>query len=149
MLMDAKTALFPTDVIERNGHHLAGAETVSGDQEQHRVVAQPHGRRRIDRSQKRLHRIPGKGTRQLLRSVKPRRVDLIQPMRNPAVYREESKEPAHGRDLLLQACPAQTLTGLENIPLYIARLNRLERDFLRIEVIQKAPGHIAAGVDIK
>src|SRR5712691_3065402 len=109
------------DIIERDGHHLAGAETVSGDQEQHRVVAQPHGRRRIDRSQKRLHRIPGEGTRQLLRSVKPWRVDLaIQSMRNSAVYREESKESSQGCDLLLQACPAQTLTGLENIPLYIA-----------------------------
>ena len=79
------------NVIECDGHHLAGAETVSGDQEQHRVVAKPDGRRRVDRSQKRLHRIPWEGARQLLKPVKLWRVDLaIEPMRNPAVHSEKS-----------------------------------------------------------
>ena len=68
-------------------------------------------------------------------------------MRNSAVDREESKKPTQASDFLLEACPVQTLSGLNNIPLYIAGMNRPERDFHRFKVIQEAPGYISAVLD--
>src|SRR6059036_962241 len=67
----------------------------------------------------------------------------MQPSRNSAVHSEESKQPTHRCDLLLQARPAQTLAGLNNIRLKVTGLNRPQRDFLRIEMIQKAPTYIS------
>src|SRR5439155_26634315 len=67
----------------------------------------------------------------------------MQPSRNSAVHSEESKQPTHRCDLLLQARPAQTLAGLNNIRLKVTGLNRPQRDFLRIEMMEKAPTYIS------
>src|ERR1051325_3943650 len=43
-LVDSQDALSPMDIVESDGHHLAGAQSVGGDQQKHRVVTQAHGR---------------------------------------------------------------------------------------------------------
>ena len=96
--MDSQTALPPTDVVEADGNDLAGAQSVGSDQQKHRVVTQPHGRRRVDGSQKCTNCLPREGTWQLLEPVKPRGVDLaIQPGGSPTVCCRESEGIHAGR----------------------------------------------------
>ena len=42
--MDSQDALSPMDVVESDGHNLAGTQSVGSDQQEHRVITQAHGR---------------------------------------------------------------------------------------------------------
>src|SRR5918996_214306 len=50
-LVNAENALSPRDVLQRQFHHLTGAQAVGGDQEKHRVVAPSDVRTEIERLQ--------------------------------------------------------------------------------------------------
>ena len=57
-LMDAENSLSPRNVIQRECNDLAGAQTISGDQDKYRVVAQTNRGGDVDRSQKLDHSRP-------------------------------------------------------------------------------------------
>src|SRR5215831_3935616 len=50
-LVNVEYPLSPCDIVQREFHHFAGPQAVRGDQEKHRVVAQPNVRREIKRLQ--------------------------------------------------------------------------------------------------
>ena len=127
--MDSQPALSPADVVQTDGNDFAGAESVGGDQQKHRVVAQPHRGLPVDAFQQRRYGVPRESARQLLKPVKPRSVDLaIQPGTYPAIRREKPKQPANGGDLMLQACATQTTARLGDVRFDIAGLNGTERN---------------------
>ena len=114
--MDSQDALPPTDVVKADGNDLAGAQPIGGDQQKHRIVTKAHGRRRVDGSAVATYCFPREGTRELLKPVKPRRVDLaIQSGGSPAICCEKAKEATQGSDVVLETGPAQALAGLVDV----------------------------------
>ena len=105
----------PANVIEGDGHHLAGPQSVGRNQQEHRVIAQSHCRGSVYGSQKCANRLPREGAWQLLETVKARRIDLAgQSCGNPAVNRQESKErPQRSR------CRAAGLARLKRCPVLV------------------------------
>ena len=92
-LVDSQTALSPANVIEGEGYYFTGPQSVGGNQQKHRVVAQSHSRGSVNGSQECADRLPREGSRQLFELIKARRIDLTdQPLANPAVHGQESKK---------------------------------------------------------
>ncbi len=57
--MDSQTALSPVNVIEGDGYHLAGTQSMSGNQQKNRIIAESHRRSSVNGSQKGTDRLPG------------------------------------------------------------------------------------------
>src|SRR3990172_1124281 len=72
---DADPARAPLDIVEPERGDLARAQPVRRDEEKHRVVAAPDGRRATDRLEKSRHRLPRKRTREPLAAIYARGVD--------------------------------------------------------------------------
>ena len=101
--MDSQTALSPTDIVQADGDDLAGAESISGNQEKHRVVAQSHAGLRVYAFQERCDGVPRERARQLFQPVKPGRVNqAIQSSAHSTIGCKVSKQSANGGDLVLQ-----------------------------------------------
>ena len=132
-------ALPPPEVIESDSHHLARSQSVGGNQQKHRVVAQSFSRGSANGSQKGADRLPRKGTRQLFEPVKARRINLAGEVGgNPVVNRQESEESSQRADIGLEASSAQAPASFGDVGFDVGRLEILQRDLLVIQVLEKA-----------
>src|SRR5580658_7060562 len=137
--MDPQAALSPADVIQADGDNLTGAESIGGDHQKHRVIAQSHGGFPVDAFQKRFYGVPRESARQLFKSVEPRSIDLaIQSSTHSTICREKPKQPTNGGNLMLQTCAAQALARLRDVGFDVAGMNRAQRNAGCLQVIEKA-----------
>jgi len=127
------------DVVEGDGYHLPGAQSVGRNQQEHRIVTQSLCRGSVNRSEKGTDGLPREAARQLLELAKAWLINLtVQPGGNPAVYGHESKESSQRAEVLLEAGPAQAFTGLGGIGFEVTGLNLLQRDPLFLQMLEKA-----------
>src|SRR5215469_346576 len=138
-LADSQTALSPAKVIEAEGYYFTGPQSVGGNQQKHRVVAQSFSRGLVNGSQEGADRLPREGSWQRFEPVKARRIDLAgQPLGNPAVQGEESKKSPQRTDVDLETCPAQAFAGLGDVGFDMTSLDFPQGDSLFIQVLEKA-----------
>src|SRR6202163_2134592 len=122
--MDSQAALPPADVVQAEGDDLTGAESIGGDQQKHRVIAQSHFGLPVDGFQKRCYGVPRESAGQLFKPVKPGSIDLaIQSGTHSAICREKPKQPSNGGNLMLQTRAAQSLARLRNVGFDVAGMN--------------------------
>jgi len=137
-LVDSQTALSPANVIEGEGYYFTGPQSVGGNQQKHRIVAQSHSRGFVNGSQECADRLPREGSWQLFEPVKAGPIDLAgQPLGNPTVHGEESKKSPQRTDVDLETSSAQAFAGLGDVGFDMTSLDVLQCDSLFIQVLEK------------
>src|SRR5213593_632470 len=132
--LDPEPFRVPLDVVESQRGHLAGPQPVGGDEEEHRVVALPHGLRAVDGGEERADRVPWQSAWEALASIQAGRVDGgIESAGDKPSARQEAKERSKMADAVLEALPAETAAGLLQEGLDLSRPHVMQAGWVTIE----------------
>jgi hypothetical protein len=119
------------EIVQGQGSDLTDAQTIRGNQQEHRVVTDPDGRPLIDRRQERLDGLPGEGAGELLQAIQPWGVQGgVQPGGTLAIGGRKAEKTAQvGHEVLLGAAPqlrgAPTHEGLDLAGLQTLKARRV------------------------